>query len=130
MARWQGIRRSYHKFKIASVGCQMSRPPPSAPLYKDLLTLLSAHLDHFPRDAIFPGSRVIVSACCSTEDVMIQLVEGDRSPEVRPDAAEAPLPSSAPLTDPVASAKGQEPDEPVWFISPPAPPWPRVFPPL
>lgn len=61
---------------------------------------------------------------------MIQLVEGDCLPEVRPDASEAPLSPPARPADPVAAVKRREPDEPVWFISPPAPAWPRVFPPL
>jgi hypothetical protein len=64
---------------------------------------------------------------------MIQLDEGDRSPEFQSDHADAdgrrPFQPTRPA-DPAETPKGQEPDEPALSVSPPPPPWPRIFPQL
>ncbi len=64
---------------------------------------------------------------------MIQLIKGNRALGLYPDLPDAagarPFHPTRPA-DLAEAAQRQEADEPILFVSPPPPSWPRIFPPL
>ena len=136
MARGREFSCDFGKFKEACNGFAHARMRCTFFRLK-YLTPLEHRLIHSSRDAALPaGSReIIVSACCSTEDVMSQLKEGFASSPSSSDRTGtfhrgrlAHLVQTA--QEPEQRPQGQESDDAVLFVSPPPLPWPRVFPPL
>jgi hypothetical protein len=82
------------------------------------------------RDAEPFGSRTIASACCSTEDVMIQLNEAYRPADDRSDRTDIDLQPCPAAPADRTTQNVSEAEEAMPFVSPPPVAWPRVFPQL